>query len=439
MLSRLVLGAGPTALTLVDAVSDDAGDLVVVTPDEHRAETLRDDGIVVVRGDPTDRRVLADIDIDPDTVVVATDESATNAAVADVVADLYPDAFVLGYAGRGATDEQADRIRSVADRFVDPVTAVTDHLDQSVGAGGTRIRHLQRVLRDIDGELAIVTHDNPDPDAIGSAVALAELAERAGCAVSVCYYGEIAHQENRAFVNLLEYDLTNLDADDPDALDAFGAFALVDHSRPGVNDQLPSDLDIDIVIDHHPPRLPVEGRFVDLRSGVGATSTLLVDYFRRLDIDMPEPIATGLLFGIRVDTKDFRREVAADDFEAAAHLVTRADMNALQRIEDPSVSAETLSTIGREADKVPSIALANSLTSGKFSSSSIPRPTLTRTSASVISTSPAPTSSKPVTSEPMAPSSISPSTTEISASPDWVAGGHSPPRRVSTTRSASTE
>jgi len=328
MLSRLVLGAGPTALTLVDAVSDDA------------------DELVVVRGDQTDRRVLADLDIDPDTVMIAADDPAANVAAAEPVASLFPDAFVLGYAGRGATDAQADQIRAVADRFVDPATAFTDHLEQTVGDSGTRVRKLQRVLRDIDGKLAIVTHDNPDPDAIGSAVALAELAQRAGCAVSVCYYGEIAHQENRAFVNLLDYDLTNLDGD-PDALDGFGGFALVDHSRPGVNDQLPSDLDIDVVVDHHPPRLPVEARFVDLRSGVGATSTLLVDYFRRLDIDIPGPIATGLLFGIRVDTKDFRREVAADDFEAAAHLVPRADMNALQRIEDPSISAETLSTIGR--------------------------------------------------------------------------------------------
>jgi len=203
------------------------------------------------------------------------------------------------------------------------------------------------VLRDIDGHLAVVMHDNPDPDAIASAVALGDLAERAGCTVSLCYHGDISHQENRAFVNLLEFDLVNLDTEPDDALEAYDGFALVDHSRPGVNDQLPEDLPIDIVIDHHPPRLPVEARYVDLRSGVGATSTLLVDYFQRLDIEIPEPIATGLLFGIRVDTREFRREVSVDDFQAAAALVSRADMEALQRIEDPSVSGETLAIIGR--------------------------------------------------------------------------------------------
>jgi len=161
----------------------------------------------------------------------------------------------------------------------------------------------------------------------------------------VCYYGEITHQENRAFVNLLEFDLRNLERGVD--LSEFDCFALVDHSRPGVNDGLPEDTPIDIVIDHHPPRMPVEARFVDLRSEVGATSTLLVDYLRALDIAPSEAIATGLLFGIRVDTDEFTREVCAADFEAAAFLQPAADLGTLERIESPSMSAETLEIIAR--------------------------------------------------------------------------------------------
>ncbi|MBX0324575.1 DHH family phosphoesterase [Halomicroarcula sp. F13] len=350
MPSRLVLGAGSTALALIDAASDGHDPLHVVTDDEHRAETIRTDNVAVTVGDPTDRATLAALDVDPDSVVVATEAPSVTVAAAETAGTLFADAFLLGYLGTDATAEQRSRLGAVADRVVDGATVVVDKLYQTVGTDGTRTRHLQQVLRDIGGHLAIVAHDNPDPDAIASAVALGELAERAGCTVSICYYGDISHQENRAFVNLLDYDLVNLTGDDPDALDEYDGFALVDHSRPGVNDQLPEDLAIDIVIDHHPPRLPVEARYVDLRSAAGATSTLLVDYFRRFDVDIPGPIATGLLFGIRVDTKDFRREVSAEDFEAAAHLVRRADMSALQRIEDPSVSAETLSVIGRAID-----------------------------------------------------------------------------------------
>ena len=347
MLSRLVLGLGPTAADLLDAISDDRGELAVVTQDEHRAETLRGDGINVLEADQADPSVLADLDFHPESIIVASEDPKQNADAATAARDCFPDAFLLAYAGHGATTDQRDRLDSVADRLVTPETVVTDYVTQSVGDEGTRARQLHQVLRDIDDHLAVVMHDNPDPDAIASAVALGALAERADCEVTICYYGEISHQENRAFVNLLEFDLRNLDADSPDELEAFDAFALVDHSRAGVNDQLPPETPIDIVIDHHPPRVPIEARFVDLRSGVGATSTLLVDYLQRFNVDIPTPIATGLLFGIQVDTKDFRREVAAADFEAAAHLVTNADMATLQRIEDPSVSPETLSVIGR--------------------------------------------------------------------------------------------
>jgi len=342
-----VVGAGATALALIDTISGGRDQLHVVTDNDHRAETLRADGVTVTVTEHIGEESLADVDIDPDTAIVATADSQTNTVAGKALRALFPDAFLLCYAGYNATPEQQATLEAVADRVIDPKKVVTERLSHTVGTEGTRTRQLQQVLHNIDGHLAIVTHDNPDPDAIASAVALGELAERTGCSVSLCYYGDISHQENRAFVNLLEYDLVNLDAEDESTLDPYDGFALVDHSRPGVNDQLPTDLPIDIVIDHHPPRLPVEARYVDLRSGVGATSTLLVDYFQRLDITVPEHIATGLLFGIRVDTKDFRREVSVDDFKAAAHLVSRADMNALQRIEDPSVSAETLDIIGR--------------------------------------------------------------------------------------------
>ncbi|MBV0924572.1 bifunctional oligoribonuclease/PAP phosphatase NrnA [Halomicroarcula limicola] len=350
MPSRLVLGAGPTALALVDALSDDNGSIHVVTADEHRAETLRTEGTAVTVGEISDPAVLDGLSVVPETVIVATEDAADNAAATTVVGDLFPESFCLCYTGYDVSESQRAEIEENADRVVDPASVITERLGRTVGTDGTRARQLQRALRDVEGHLAIVTHDNPDPDAIASAVALGNLAERVGCTVSVCYYGSISHQENRAFVNLLEYELVNLDPEDAEALDPYDGFALVDHSRPGVNDQLPEELDVDVVIDHHPPRFPVEARYVDLRSAAGATSTLLVDYFQRFEIEIPEPIATGLLFGIRVDTKDFRREVSAEDFEAAAHLVSRADMDALQRIEDPSVSAETLSIIGRAID-----------------------------------------------------------------------------------------
>jgi nanoRNase/pAp phosphatase (c-di-AMP/oligoRNAs hydrolase) len=171
------------------------------------------------------------------------------------------------------------------------------------------------------------------------------LAASLGVEAEVCYFGEVAHQENRALVNLLDLHMRQLT--DPEELEDYGGIAPVDHSRPGVNDSLPGEATIDVVIDHHPPREPIEARFVDLRSEVGATSTLLVDYLRQLGRTPEEDVATGLLFGIRIDTDEFTREVSVEDFRAAAFLLPHADLGTLERIESPSISAETIDTIAR--------------------------------------------------------------------------------------------
>jgi nanoRNase/pAp phosphatase (c-di-AMP/oligoRNAs hydrolase) len=345
MTSRLVLGAGSLGRRLLSALEDQRGELLVVTDDEHRVDTLRSNGIRVKPGDPSDQSLLRGFDVEPDSVLVTGEDGAVNLEAARSAVQAFPDAMLLAYTGAEPTAEVRSALTAIADRVIDPGRAVAEDLLSSIGDEGLQTRQLQRVLRDVDGRLAIVAHDNPDPDAIASAVALARIAESVGCETDVCYYGDISHQENRAFVNLLEFDLRNLDEDDD--LSVYDGFALVDHSRPGVNDQLPPDTAIDIVIDHHPPRVPIEARFVDLRSDVGATSTLLADYIRRFGAEPDRTVATGLLFGIRVDTKEFRREVSPDDFEAAAYLLPHADLEALQRIEEPSISVETIETVGR--------------------------------------------------------------------------------------------
>ncbi|WP_435195337.1 DHH family phosphoesterase [Natronomonas sp. EA1] len=342
MVSRLVLGCGSVGRSLARAVNEGPGVVLVLTPDEHRVETLRAENVPAERADPADPSVLAEYD--PNTVIVGSDDPGQNRQAATLAAEYFPDAFRLAYAGKGATQDDVAALRGLADHVVDPVAAVADDVLGRVGDEGVHVRQLRRVLRSIDGTLAVVAHDNPDPDAIASALALAAVAERFGTPAQAVYFGDINHQENRALVNLLDLSLRNIDGED---LDEFGGFALVDHSRPGVNDQLPEDTPVDVVIDHHPPRAPIDAQFVDLRSDVGATSTLITDYLRALGIEPSTSLATGLLFGIRVDTKDFSREVSLEDFEAATYLLPFADTETLNRVESPSVSPETLDIVGR--------------------------------------------------------------------------------------------
>jgi len=74
------------------------------------------------------------------------------------------------------------------------------------------VHDLHQILAD-GSELNIVCHNNPDPDCLASALALGRIAADAGIDERhILYSGDISHQENRAFVNLLEIDLKPFDA-----------------------------------------------------------------------------------------------------------------------------------------------------------------------------------------------------------------------------------
>ncbi len=344
-MDRLVLGCEAVGRTFLDRLSDRSSSLLVLLEDEADAESLREDGINARRVDLTSVDDIRTVAGDVGSIVVAPSGTDRFRSIVETANAAYPDTFVMGCLDEHVTPAERSAIGGDVDRLVDLPVETARTLIERAGDSGIRARKLRDALSDIDGTLAVFAHDNPDPDAIAAALGLKRIATAFGVDAVACYYGEINHQENRALVNLFEYDLRNV-APDAD-LSEFDAFALVDHSRPGVNDSLPEDTPIDIVMDHHPPRGPVQARFVDLRSEVGATCTLVENYLSGLGIDPDESLASGLLYGIRTDTREFSRGVSLADFEAAARLVEVADSERLRRVESPSVTAETLETLGR--------------------------------------------------------------------------------------------
>ncbi|WP_254546248.1 DHH family phosphoesterase [Halomarina pelagica] len=190
--------------------------------------------------------------------------------------------------------------------------------------------------------LTIVCHNNPDPDCLGSALALEAIAETADVdRVTILYAGEITHQQNRAMVNLLDIDAT---AYSHDRLATADLVAFVDHSVPGVNNAVPPEYVPDIVIDHHPVD-GVAGTFVDHREEVGATASILAQYLEAIDADVDAQIATGLLFGIRRETLGFMRGVTETEYDAAEFLHPRADLDLLRQLSDSLFTPATLDSI----------------------------------------------------------------------------------------------
>jgi nanoRNase/pAp phosphatase (c-di-AMP/oligoRNAs hydrolase) len=100
--------------------------------------------------------------------------------------------------------------------------------------------------------ILILLHNNPDPDAIASAVALLHiLSVRSTVESNIVYQGIIGQAENKELVRSLGNSLKRLSRL---YLDSSIPFALVD-TQPGAgNNSLPAESTVAIVIDHHPCR-----------------------------------------------------------------------------------------------------------------------------------------------------------------------------------------
>ncbi|WP_435362232.1 DHH family phosphoesterase [Haloarchaeobius sp. DFWS5] len=209
-----------------------------------------------------------------------------------------------------------------------------------------RARELHDLLSNASS-LAIVCHDNPDPDSLASAMALEAIARNAGIEeVSILYGGEITHQENRAMVNLLD---VNCQPYSEEIVDAADLVAFVDHSIPGRNNPVPTEIGVDIVIDHHPAD-NVEADFVDRREDIGATATILTEYLDELDLPLDGTLATALMFALRRETLEFLRGVSGAEFEAAGQLQGTVDMDLLRRLSHPAISEATIDAISDTID-----------------------------------------------------------------------------------------
>jgi nanoRNase/pAp phosphatase (c-di-AMP/oligoRNAs hydrolase) len=198
--------------------------------------------------------------------------------------------------------------------------------------------HLERLraaIGDTD-RLLILPHNDPDPDAIGAALALRYLVEELWHLKGhLVYRGIVGRAENRALMNELDRPPRPLLASD---LWAGMPIALVD-TQPGAgNNALPVDLPVTIVLDHHNWREDTSAAtFVDVRPEVGATSTIMTEYLQAAGIEPVLQLATALFYGIKTDTMGLGRGASRADVAAYFYLQTRIDIDALVRIERAQV------------------------------------------------------------------------------------------------------
>ena len=196
---------------------------------------------------------------------------------------------------------------------------------------------LLKAVGDAD-RLLILPHNNPDPDAIASALALRLLlAEKLEIESDIIYQGIIGRAENRALVRYLGYPLQPITM-----IDASLALpvALVDTQPNAGNITLPPRSRLVIVLDHHDRQAePSFTGHIDIRPELGATSTILVEYLQAADLEPDPPLATALFYGLKTNTLGLGRNVDAADTAAYFYLQNRLDVEALAQIEHAQVPA----------------------------------------------------------------------------------------------------
>lgn len=189
----------------------------------------------------------------------------------------------------------------------------------------------------------LVSHVNPDPDALASMLGLEALlnARRPDKRVTLTVDGIIARAENKAMVELLEIPLVPVDRVPvlPDT-----AVVMVDSQpntgRRGSEAAMPL-----IVLDHHETGGNLDGvRFRDIRPNAGATSTIVTGYLLEQDIPFSRRLATALLYGIDSENSGFPREAGPSDDGALVWLFPRADKNLLAQIKNPRLPQSYFAT-----------------------------------------------------------------------------------------------
>jgi nanoRNase/pAp phosphatase (c-di-AMP/oligoRNAs hydrolase) len=196
-------------------------------------------------------------------------------------------------------------------------------------------------------KIHILLQHDPDPDALGSALALRELLGRNRPTTPIVTFGEVTRPENLAMIRFLDIHVERITYDD---LHKDGAgLALLDVQPPYFDKPLG---EVDLVVDHHPKRAAFKAHFTDLRTPYGATSTIFTEYLRAVGLEPTQRLATALLYGIKTDTLFLERGSILADLAAFTYLYPFANKTMITRIERPALPRQDLEALGRALSRL---------------------------------------------------------------------------------------
>jgi nanoRNase/pAp phosphatase (c-di-AMP/oligoRNAs hydrolase) len=319
------------------------------------ARKLQDSDLPVTEGDIRRTDTYIKADVSPQTIVIVED---TGKRQLPRVIDAIRNAgglliYVLGV-GTADREKRAQAIRtkfpdvsylSLSELFEAPLLT-----EFSRSLTRARVQQYQRYLSDAD-RILILLHNEPDPDAMASGLALRTLLRRTKATAVIGALEGVTRPENVRMANLLDISVETISRD---AIEDFDRIAMVDvqpHYFEGLDR-------VDLVIDHHPEQHGYNAVFKDIREDYGSTCTILTEHLRAVDADISERTATAMLYAIKSDTLFFNRQANRCDIEAFSYLYPLSDATLIRRMEGAEITAERLrfvvkaTELGRMEDQV---------------------------------------------------------------------------------------
>jgi nanoRNase/pAp phosphatase (c-di-AMP/oligoRNAs hydrolase) len=315
-------------------------DVQFIVENRPLARRLHDAGVTVITGDPRRTDTFVRADLGPSTCVIIEDNGRRNPrkilqAVQDAGGTLV---WVVGV-GAAATARRAEEFHadfpdvsylSMAELFGAPLLT-----EFSRSLTRARVQQYQRYFADADRVL-IMLHNDPDPDAMASGLALRNVLHRTKATAIIGAMEGVTRPENIRMVNLLDI---HVEAVTPDTLKEFDRIAMVDVQPHYFGDTIDR---VDLVIDHHPEQTGYTAVFKDIRPDYGSTSTILTEHLRAVDANISERTATAMLYAIKSDTLFFNRQTNRVDIDAFSYLYPLADAMLIRKMEGAELTMERL-------------------------------------------------------------------------------------------------
>jgi nanoRNase/pAp phosphatase (c-di-AMP/oligoRNAs hydrolase) len=198
-----------------------------------------------------------------------------------------------------------------------------------------KVQQYQRFFSDADRVL-ILLHNDPDPDALASGLALRNVLRRTRQTAIIAALQGVTRPENLRMLNLLDISVEIIK---PEQVNEFERVAMVDvqpHYFLGAINH------VDLVIDHHPEQTGYSAVYKDIRPDYGSTSTILTEHLRAVDANISERTATAMLYAIKSDTLFFNRQANRVDLEAFSYLYPLADAMLIRKMEGAEITMDRL-------------------------------------------------------------------------------------------------